>query len=320
MPDWDAITRGWVDDGLLDEAQRAPILARLGALTPDRPGLPIGPIVTLLVAGATWLLTGALVTLLLLLAIDDEDAVGGLVSTCGVVALLLGGLMRPATKLLPLARGFLAAAPPLVTVGALPILGDSPVAALAMVPGLLGVAGALVEGSRATAATASLSLTAGALFALEETADDALWATIALVPAVAAVAAVALASRFVRARSQVLEVLVPAGILFVAVDVAITAVHLEPLWRTVLPNGHPYAIEKSLEALLIGGFFVVVGAFARSGFTLVPALALVAGATISLATVLGSWIGGTVALALLGGAFLAGANVLWVLRARERSA
>jgi hypothetical protein len=320
VPDWDAITRGWVDEGLLDEAQREPILARLRATPPDAGGLPIGPIVTLLVAGAVWLLTGAVVTLLLLVQLDEEELVGGVVSVCGVLALVLGGVMRAAPKLVPLARGFLAASPPLVTVGAVANLSDTPVSALVVVPGLVGVAVALLDGSRSTAATASLSLTAGALAAIDAVRDEGLWATLVLLPSLVAVAGAGFAARLVPARAAALEVLAPAGVLFLACDLAFTDVHFAPLWRLVLPNGHPFTLEKGLEGLLVGVVLVAAGALARSGWTLVPALALVAASTIAIATVFGSWIGGTVALALLGGAFLAGASVLWVLRAGDRRA
>ncbi|MEQ1506021.1 MAG: hypothetical protein ABMB14_27565, partial [Myxococcota bacterium] len=66
MTDWSAVTRAWVDEGLLREDQRAPILDRLTALPPPTadPSLPIGPIVTLLLTGAIWLMTGSAIALL----------------------------------------------------------------------------------------------------------------------------------------------------------------------------------------------------------------------------------------------------------------
>lgn len=322
MRDWDQITRAFVDDGLVAEEHRAALAERLRGL-PAEPAaaLPYGPIVTLLVAGAIWLLTGACATVLVVLGADDRTTIGALVSACGVTAFGLGGLLRLAPRLLPLARGGLAAAPPVLTTGAMLLLGGDPVMGAAMVPGVVGAAVALAEGGRSTAATSALSAAVAALVWISELRRgwDESAALAALGVAVVLVGVLAVASRRVPSRAQVLGVTIPAVLLFVLVDVFLTGTHLGPFWKGIRYQG--WMLEKFLELLAAGGLAVLAGALGRSAWTLVPALGLVAVATVGVASTLGSWIGGTIALTLVGAAFLGLAVVMFAVRqAAERRA
>jgi hypothetical protein len=322
--DWDALTRAWVAEGLVEASKRETLLERLTNLPVESAvssGLPVGPIVTLLVAGATWMLVGAAVAIAALLHVDDSTLLGLLLTGCAGATAILGGLLRlvPAAK--PVARGLLAAAPPVGALGVAAFVGHAEeLDILTVIPGVAGIGIALLDGSRSQAATSSVSVGIAALGSVIALRHRELAATAALPAAVIAIAAVALLARFWKARSEVLEVLVPAGVLFVAGDVFVTGTHFGPIWHVLRGLDHPWWLEKSLELLATAGALVLAGAVARSGWTLVPAVMLVAVATISLASSVGSWIGGAIALVLVAGLFLFLAAGLWIARSRTTGA
>jgi hypothetical protein len=328
MPEWDKITASWVERGWLQAEHRAAVLGELEELPREGAELPMGPVITLLVAGATWLLTGALVTALMLLFVQDPGGylMSAVIGGPGALALVLGGAMLASPRLLPLSRGFLAAAPPLLTLGTL-ILAFSlleGVAAtsavsllyqLVVLPGLGCLVGAFVEGSRSWSTTSALSAALGGLVALQVGPYSEQLSLMLGLFALLLVGVLSFAARLLPQRAATLQVAIPSLVLYLAVNLSMSVMLMRPLWKA-LGTDWAWGVEKSLLVLLASVVLVGFGAFSRSPFTLVPALLLVGLSTVALAGAVGSWIGGTVALGAVGGLFLAGAATLWVLRAK----
>jgi hypothetical protein len=326
MPDWDALTRGWVERGLLKAEHRQQVLEELEGQPVAGSELPVGPVITLLVAGATWLLTGALVTALMLLLVQDPGGylMSAVIGGPGALALVLGGAMLSSPRVQPLARGFLAAAPPLLTMGTL-ILAFSALESiepdsalgllyqLAILPGLGCLVGAFFEDSRSWATTSALSAALAGLVALQMGPWSELLSLLAGIVSLLAVGALSALARMMPGRAATLQVAIPSLVLYLGVALSMSMMLMGPLWKA-LGTDWGWGVEKSLLVLLAAVVLVGFGAFSRSPFTLVPALLLVGAATVALAGAVGSWIGGTLALGAVGGLFLAGAATLWVTR------
>lgn len=332
MADWEAITSGWVERGLVQPEHRAALLDELTQLeAARRPSeLSLGPVVTLLVTGAIWLLTGAMVTAMVLLGLNDPRGffVSAVVGAAGGLSLVLGGSMRSSRSVLPLSRGLLAAAPPLLSMALVIVLESMRaqlsglplllIAHLAVLPGLVCLVGAWIEGSRSWASTSALAAACAAMAALSIAPRQSGFALVGALAALLVVAGLSGLSRLRPERAMVFQVAVPSVLLYLALATALSATLLGPLWST-LGVRSPWEVEKSLQLLVQAVALVGLGAWSRQAFTLVPAILLVGLATVSLAGAVGSWIGGTLALGAMGGLFLAGASVLWVLGLGRRT-
>jgi hypothetical protein len=323
MQDLERVASGWVERGWVKPEHQADVLRELEGLRPERPELTLGPVITLLVTGAIWLLTGALVTAVMLsgLVRDSSVVFSVAVGGPGAVALVLGALMRPAGMVLPLARGLLAAAPPLLTLGLLGMMeaafgyhGESLIVYAALLPSLACLLGALVEGSRAWSATSALTAALTALLALQQGPWSEGLSLLASVGALLAAGGLSVLTRLLPQRATTLQVTAPSLVLFLASTLVMSEPQAPALWRAM---GMEPLVEKALLELGAGVVLVGFGAISRSPFTLVPALMLVCVATVVLASMVGSWVGGTLALGAMGGLFLAGAALLWVLRSNR---
>ena len=320
MTDWDAITRTWVEDGIIAEDQRDAVLGRLRAVPAPSAAspLPLGPIVTALVAGAVWMLTGALMAFILLIDLQEvEHLVSGVLIAAGCGSAVVGLAARPFPRLLAISRGFVAAAPPVVALGCVSLVTDAPWVAVCILPALAGIAVAVLGGSRATAATSSLTLAWTVMLTMMSLAQANIWANL-LVPATGvAIAVAAAASRLVEVRRGALGVLIPGLVMLMTASLFSTDVHFPPVWRSVGMGSEAQLLEKFFELLLVAGAVVLAGALARSPWALVPGLLLIGISTIGVASLVGSWLGGTIALVLVGGAFLVAAIGMVAVRGAQ---
>jgi hypothetical protein len=232
--------------------------------------------------------------------------------------------MLSSPRLLPLARGFLAAAPPLLTLGTVILLFSLLERAegmvtllfhLAVLPGLGCLLGSFAEGSRSWAATSALSAALAGLLALQMGPYSEAMSLLAGILALLLAGALSGLTRLLPARAPALQVSIPSLVLYLGVALSMSMMLMGPLWKA-LGTDWAWGVEKSLLVLLASVVLVAFGAFSRSPFTLVPALLLVGSSTVALAGAVGSWIGGTLALGAVGGLFLAGAATLWISRAR----
>ncbi|MEQ1505139.1 MAG: hypothetical protein ABMB14_23090, partial [Myxococcota bacterium] len=197
---------------------------------------------------------------------------------------------------------------------AIDALGDGWLAWGAVIPGLVAFALAVVEGSRATSATAALSTAVGLGFGIATANHHAVPATIALVAATGAVVALTIGGRLLPVRAVQLQVAAPSIAAFALVDVWAMDTLLPWVWR---PLGLDPWVESWLLQLGFGGIACLAGVIGRSGWALVPGLGAIAFATVGIASTLASWIGGAAALAAVSVAFVAGAAGLWVIRLRD---
>lgn len=329
MPDWDVVTRGWVDRGLVEEHKREALLDELLAMPQQGQSPPFGPVVTLLIACACWLIVGGLaagLTSMYAAPPDAAYAIVALMGLSGVGLMLLGGALRAVPRLLPLARGLLTASPPLLSFGIFVYLDSQPLYVrkdgvfLLLLPPLLSLPVAFVEGSRSFSASSALTLAIAASLATSTSQPEHLYVAVAGIGlTLLAAAALSALTPLLPARSQAFQAAMPSAFLYLLVATLAMPSLFRPLWGS-LGIYDVNQIEKSLLVLLEAVILIVFGAISRSGYTLVPAVLLIGGSTVSLAGAVGSWAGGALSLGGLGGLFLVGTSVLWVIRAREREA
>ncbi len=301
---WDAVTRGWVADGLISEPQREPLRAWLDEHAPANPFGAV--ILTALVSGGCWLLTGSLALSVDLAGFDgDGPALAALVA--GLAQAILGvgariGLGRP------VAQGLWTAAVP-ITVFSLTALWDAPwkdAALIWLLPTLLpvgvGTAVAVVDrmpGLAAASAFAALVPLGLEVFAYSD-------------PVASAVAAACLALTWAFAVGALLrpqtEALQPQV----------------PFWTTLAMTGigvEGSAWESGALLALYGTLALGAAAVGRSRWTLVSGVGALICAEVVLLGAVGDMMIATVVLGIEGLALMAGAFVYlaWQVGKRRKA-
>ncbi len=320
---WQAETDHWVADGLLEAEQQAAVLERLEAL-PTGNGLALGPLMTVLVAPAAFLLIGSAVALLAALVDPPKAAYDLLIGSSATVFVVVGGLLRFVPSVRPLARGVLAAAVPMATYVVMSLTyrqDPSVLTLLAALPALIGWGVGLLENSRAVAASGAVMTvvaTVPAMFAVESQVDN----LAVLVACVLALAASAVLAQGLPTRATVLQVGNPAWVALAVAALTMTEAFAGP-WLTSLGLHDVWSTEKGLLVLGFGTLALGIGLAGRSGWTLVPSIGCIAFSTVWIAFTFGSFLGGAIALALVSLGLFVGAVMLWLLpwiRSGERGA
>lgn len=308
--DWDALTQGWVDEGLITADQRGPLADRLRAL-PTSPSLPMGPLLTVLVAPAAFLMVGSMVAVLAALGLKELVLYDAVVGGSAALLTALGLALRFVPKVQPLARGLLAAAIPMATWVA-GRLGDEVgggVQLVVLIPPLVAWAGGVLENSRAVTATAATAFTLATWYVCAELhLRESMLAISTLT--VFGLFAANLLGRALPARATSLHVGAPA-LALLGVTLAVVGPSLVPdAW--IAPGSRGWELEKGLTVLIYGVATLAAGMVSRSAWSLVPGVMAIAASTIWIAFTYGDFLGGAIALAVVSVALFALAMVLWV--------
>lgn len=311
---WEAETQAWVDDGLITDDQRPALLARLEQLPTPTSALASGPLMTVLMTPAAFLLIGAAVALMAAVLDPPKTAYDLLIGGASAILLVLGLVGRFLPSVKPLARGLLAAAVPTTTYTALSVLHDLDVGLLVfvgVVPPLVAWGAGWAENSRAITATSALMTIAATSYALAQASMNVLLVVVSALCLASLGATTAL--RLVwPTRDQVLQVGSPATVFLGTIVLVFADTPVRDLLQSVGVR-EAWGIEKGLLVLAFGTVALGIGLAARSGWTLVPAVLAMSMATVWLAFTVGSFIGGAIALTLVSLGLFAGAMGLWLL-------
>lgn len=311
--DWAATTDAWVADGVIEADQRDGVLARLEALPEPSGALALGPLITVLVAPASFLLIGAVVATLAAVVGPPKAVYDGLLGGYAALLITAGGVGRFVPSIRPVARGLLAAAVPLATGATLSVAEEVHLTGLALVgvlPALLGWAAGLAEGSRALTASASAVTVVAMGFALFDLHGLALGPLVSLLCLGALVATTALRALW-PSRDTVLQVGAPALVLLGTVLLVTCEAWFTPALHAVGVRD-AWSLEKALAVLGYGTLVLGVGLVGRTGWILVPGVAAMAVATLWVAFTVGSFLGGALALAAVSVGLFGGAVLLWL--------
>jgi hypothetical protein len=308
--DWQQVTTQWVEDGLIESSQQQPLLERLEGL-PRGSRLSVGPMVTALVPPASVLLVGSCIALLLAAGFDEHLALNLTFSVSGALCLVLGVPLRLVERVRPLGRGLLCSAVLLSTTAVISYAFQwssfSHLLWLALAPAGLGWLVGWLDGSRSLTATGALMtavvLTTNHLGFGQASALP--WLTLPVL------ALLTMQRPWGPPRATVSQLGAPAMVWVGVVRLLWEDRHTHD-WLRTLGIDDPQYFELLSLVLIYGLAVLVIGLVGRSAWALVPGVAIVAIATVSLAFTLGSFVGGALALALVGFGLLALGFLLWL--------
>lgn len=318
--DWDGITNGWIEDGLITEAQRAPLVERLAQLpapptapSPAPSGLAAGALVTVLVVAGTWVCVGAVVALMHAVARVDAVADWWLLGVSGLVAFLAAVPFRASAATRPVARGLFAAGVPLGSAalfGLCDEAGATVLFPLLVAPPLIAWGIGVLEGSRAVVGAASVAAAAAAMVALA-TVRVAHVEVVGVIAAVVGLGAAAIASRAVASRADAIVSGMPALVALGLIQVYLSTPMFKPVWAAVGASRWA-SMETGLVLMVFALAALVCGLIARSSAAVVPALLCVAVAVVDLAFRVGDVALAAVAMLVTGAGLFTLALVVWI--------
>jgi len=311
---WQEETEAWVDDGLIEADQRAALQERLESLPPPSSALPLGPLMTVLVAPASFLLLGSAVALMAALLDPPKEAYDLLIGSAAVLMGAAGALGRFVPSVRPLARGLLAASVPMATWTTMSLTFETEpelFAVVALVPAVVAWFVGWAENSRAITASGAVMIVVATCYATFRVEAIGAGAGVA-VACLAAMAAASLLRWALPSRDMVLQVGNPALVFLGAVQISLGR-GLFVDWLRAMGVQEAWAVERGLLVLAFGTLTLGIGLAGRSGWTLVPGVLCMALATVWIAFSWGSFIGGAIALALVSAGLFVGALALWLL-------
>ncbi len=315
--DWDGVAGGWVANGLITDAQRGPLVARLQQIKAEREptrALASGALVTALVLAGTWVIVGAIEALVHSVARVDPVADWALLGVAGLFVFLAAAPLRVVAATRPVARGLFAAGVPLGTAALFGLAGEAGASELypvLVVAPLIAWAIGAAEGSRAVVGSSSVSAAVAVFVALAEVRVANI-EVVGLIAAVGGLFAAAVASRLVPSRGEALVVGMPALVLLGVVEVYLVTPMFQPVWRA-LGASRWAPLEAGLVLLAFALVSLVCGLIARSGVAVVPALLCVAVAVVDLAFQVGDVPLAAVAMLVTGAGLFVLALGVWVV-------